>query len=182
MKKLRQLYHGWLIQLMPKSRGYSFKCWIRGEKISFSDGKTYPTFVQALATARNQADLQGASLAIVSCLHEFYQSDQLSADEYGNMASSIVDFVTSPNLTEMENSSTLYTGNQILCYYKNKTGEIQIARSEDIAHWRSGEVVFPGEQLLFEACSEGELEIYSVSDTGLILTNKIPCSDMQVHN
>lgn len=70
---------------------------------------------------------------------------------------------------------------QILCFYKNTTSHIQIARIPNIAaNLRFEQVVFPGEQLLFEAVPDAELKIDTDTDTGVIETNKILCFSLQV--
>jgi len=65
---------------------------------------------------------------------------------------------------------------QILCFYKNTTNQIQIARLSQ----QFEQVVFPGEQLLFEAIPEAELKIESEIITGKVMTNKVPCLNLQV--
>ncbi|WP_242046547.1 DUF1830 domain-containing protein [Cylindrospermum sp. FACHB-282] len=70
--------------------------------------------------------------------------------------------------------------NQILCFYKNTTSKIQIACISNIANWRFEQVVFPGEQLLFEAAPDAELRIDTDTKTGAIVTNRILCLDIQV--
>lgn len=65
---------------------------------------------------------------------------------------------------------------QILCFYKNTTGYIQIAR----LYQQFEQVVFPGEQLLFEAIPDAELKIESEVIAGEVATNKVPCLSLQV--
>lgn len=64
----------------------------------------------------------------------------------------------------------------ILCFYKNTTNQIQIARLSQ----QFEQVVFPGEQLLFEAIPEAELKIESEIITGEVATNKLSCLNLQV--
>jgi Domain of unknown function (DUF1830) len=65
---------------------------------------------------------------------------------------------------------------QILCFYKNTTSKIQIARLSQ----QFEQVVFPGEKLLFEAIPEAELKIESEIITGKFAINKVPCFNLQV--
>jgi hypothetical protein len=65
---------------------------------------------------------------------------------------------------------------QILCFYKNTTNQIQIASLPQ----QFEQVVFPGEQLLFEAIPDAELKIESEVITGEVATNKVPCLNLQV--
>ncbi|WP_026732226.1 hypothetical protein [Fischerella sp. PCC 9605] len=39
--KLKQSYHGWLIEVIPVSTGYLFQCWMPDEKTGFSDRKKF---------------------------------------------------------------------------------------------------------------------------------------------
>ncbi|WP_225896536.1 DUF1830 domain-containing protein [Amazonocrinis nigriterrae] len=70
---------------------------------------------------------------------------------------------------------------QILCFYKNTTSQIQIAHIPNIVtNLRLEQVVFPGEEILFEADTDAELKIDTDTKTGVIETNKIPCFSLQV--
>lgn len=63
----------------------------------------------------------------------------------------------------------------IVCSYTNCTGALQIARISNIPSWYYERVVFPGQQLLFEAPGTGILEIYTGSFASAILADQIPC-------
>ncbi|ERT07911.1 hypothetical protein M595_2105 [Lyngbya aestuarii BL J] len=69
---------------------------------------------------------------------------------------------------------------QILCCYVNATSQIQIARISNIANWYFERVVFPGQRLLFEALSEALLEIHTGSMASAILSDRIPCTRLQI--
>lgn len=70
---------------------------------------------------------------------------------------------------------------QILCFYKNTTSQIQIAQIPNtVANLRLEQVVFPGEEILFEANTDAELQIDTNTETGVIKTNQIPCISLQV--
>jgi hypothetical protein len=85
-------------------------------------------------------------------------------------------------LTETQTLNSLsYQGScRILCYYKNTTNQIQIARILNITNWYFEKVVFPGEQLLFEAVPEAELEIHTGKAVDRISADKIICDRLQV--
>lgn len=85
-------------------------------------------------------------------------------------------------ITKNSDTLTLQSKCKILCYYKNDTSQIQIARISNITNWYFERVVFPGEQLLFEALPEAELEIYTGTTVQAILADKILCSRLQVQD
>lgn len=65
---------------------------------------------------------------------------------------------------------------QILCFYKNTTSQIQIARLSQQFEL----VMFPGEQLLFETIPDAELKIESEVIEGEVTTNQVICLNLQV--
>jgi hypothetical protein len=85
-------------------------------------------------------------------------------------------------ITKNSDSLTLQSNCKILCYHKNNTNQIQIARISNMANWYFERVVFPGEQLFFEALPEAELEIYTGTTVHAILADKILCSRLQVQD
>lgn len=91
--KVKQLYHGWLIELIPEPVGYSFRCWFPGEETALCDRKTYSTRGQALRVARVRADLEAAYLAWLRFLNEMYQKSHLTPNEHLALASSVLEFV-----------------------------------------------------------------------------------------
>jgi hypothetical protein len=91
--KVKQLYHGWLIELIPEPAGYSFRCWFPGKKTALCDRQTYSTRVQALRVAKVRADLEAAYLALIRFLHEIYQKSHLTSDEHLALATSVLEFV-----------------------------------------------------------------------------------------
>jgi hypothetical protein len=68
----------------------------------------------------------------------------------------------------------------ILCCYVNATSKIQIARISNIPNWYFERVVFPGQRLVFEAFSEAVLEIHCGMMASAILSDKIPCTRLQI--
>ncbi|MBD2016556.1 hypothetical protein H6F96_21610 [Microcoleus sp. FACHB-53] len=91
--KVKQLYHGWLIELIPEPAGYSFRCWFPGKKTALCDRQTYSTRAQALRVAKVRADLEAAYLALIRFLHEIYQKSHLTSDEHLALATSVLEFV-----------------------------------------------------------------------------------------
>ncbi|RUR72357.1 DUF1830 domain-containing protein [Chlorogloeopsis fritschii PCC 9212] len=180
--KLKQIYYGWLIELTPLPTGYLFNCWMPGEKTGFSDRQIYPTFVQALMAGKRRADLETVSLSLIHFLNQSYKLCNLSLPEYQALEKSVFDFVKQASRTDMDmpDTSTLKQANQILCFYKNTTSQIQIARISNFSNNKFEQVVFPGEQVLFEASPEAELEIHMGDTTGTVLANKILCSNLKV--
>jgi hypothetical protein len=70
--------------------------------------------------------------------------------------------------------------NLICCCYINATSKIQIARITNIPNWYFERVVFPGQRLLFEALPEGHLEIHTGMMASAILSDTIPCTQIQI--
>ncbi len=88
--KIKQNYHGWLIEIVGSLSGYSFQCWYSGS-IAISDYNLYPTLGKALSSAQNRADLESACIALVNFLAEIRgQCYYLGNDDYEALTSSIV--------------------------------------------------------------------------------------------
>jgi Domain of unknown function (DUF1830) len=68
----------------------------------------------------------------------------------------------------------------ICCCYINATSKIQVARITNIPNWYFERVVFPGQRLLFEALPEGQLEIHTGMMASSILSDTIPCTQIQI--
>jgi len=84
------------------------------------------------------------------------------------------------SMTESTANLTLQPSLPFICSYKNTHSQIQIARISNIPNWYFERVIFPGQVLLFEAFPEAELEIHTGTTVGSILSDKIPCSRLQV--
>ncbi|PSB22221.1 DUF1830 domain-containing protein [Phormidesmis priestleyi ULC007] len=69
---------------------------------------------------------------------------------------------------------------RLLCCYVNVTSQIQIARISNIPNWYFERVVFPGQRLLFETCSDAHLEIHTGMMASAILSDTIACSSLRV--
>ncbi len=72
------------------------------------------------------------------------------------------------------------TENRIVCCYVNATSKIQVARIADVPNWYFERVVFPGQHLIFEAVASAHLEIHSGMMASSILSDTIPCVQLQV--
>jgi hypothetical protein len=70
--------------------------------------------------------------------------------------------------------------NLICCCYINATSKIQVARITNIPNWYFERVVFPGQRLLFEAMPAGQLEIHTGMMASSILSDTIPCTQIQI--
>ncbi|WP_242046548.1 hypothetical protein [Cylindrospermum sp. FACHB-282] len=93
--KEKNTYHGWVIELIPLSEGYAFKCWMPDEQIGISNNHIYPGLYQAVRAARKRVKLESASLALICFLNESYENCHLSHKECSALTSSISDFTTS---------------------------------------------------------------------------------------
>ncbi|MDY7021175.1 MAG: DUF1830 domain-containing protein [Cyanobacteriota bacterium] len=71
-------------------------------------------------------------------------------------------------------------GSKKLCCYSNRSTKVQVVRITNIENWYLERVVFPWEDLLFEAPSEAELEVYQDQGKGVQLQAKYPCTNLQV--
>ncbi|OWY64088.1 hypothetical protein B7486_49250 [cyanobacterium TDX16] len=68
---------------------------------------------------------------------------------------------------------------RILCNYRNATSTIQIARITNIPRWYLERVVFPGQDLLFEALPQAKLEIHT-ANASTIPADTLCCKRLQV--
>lgn len=85
-------------------------------------------------------------------------------------------------LTDRSDSLKEKENYPVLCYYKNPTYQIQIVQISNLGDLNFKRVVFPGEQLLFEAFPESELEIYTDTEVGAIFVDKLPCYNFIVQS
>jgi hypothetical protein len=82
----------------------------------------------------------------------------------------------------MSKLSSCANSEHILCHYVNATSQIQIARISNIPNWHFERVVFPGQNLLFEAPRKAHVEIYSNAIATAILSDRIVCQRLQVNS
>lgn len=184
--KIKERYHGWLIELFLHQSGYSFRCWTVQERIGISDHKIYATVDEALTMARKRADLESVRWALTRFLDESCLRYKLKMEELIALEASVLEFIATAcwENSTMVNSADVHalkTTCEILCTYKNVTSKIQVIRVANILGWYFEKVLFPGEQLFFEALPEAELEIYTGTPWGATLIEKIGCPCLQVY-
>lgn len=80
----------------------------------------------------------------------------------------------------MLNSIIPGSKNYILCYYVNRTHQIQMARIANLPKCKFEKVVFPQQRLMFEALPDAILEVHTFRNNKLILSNQIGCKFLSV--
>lgn len=88
-------YYGWLIELIPSSQGYLFKCWLPNEQLGISNNYIYPTLFDAVRAARQRVKLESASLTLIQFISESHHHGIISLPEYMALTSSILNFTAS---------------------------------------------------------------------------------------
>jgi Domain of unknown function (DUF1830) len=73
-----------------------------------------------------------------------------------------------------------FVAKPMLCCYVNATSKIQVARITNIPNWYFERVVFPGQRLIFEAVSDAQLEIHTGMMASAILSDRIPCEELEI--
>lgn len=68
----------------------------------------------------------------------------------------------------------------ILCCYVNSTAHVEVAKITNIPHWSLERVLFPGQQLLFNAPALAKLEIHTGMSISAIISETIDCQDLQL--
>ncbi|MBF2047954.1 MAG: DUF1830 domain-containing protein [Elainella sp. C42_A2020_010] len=182
--KVKEQYHGWVIELVSHPNGYSFHCWTAQERIGITDRQLYSSLDQALTIAKKRADLETMRWALTRFLDDACLHYKLNLDEMIALEASILEFVAAafredsamPSSTEVH---MLQATCELFCAYKNTTSKLQVVRITNISGWYFEKVVFPQEQLLFEALPEAELEIYTGTAWGATLVEKICCSQLK---
>jgi hypothetical protein len=94
-------YHGWLIELIPSSQGYLFKCWLPDEQIGISNNYIYPSLFDAVRGARQRVKLESASLVLIQFINESYENGNLSLNEHLALTSSVFNFTASASKPEI---------------------------------------------------------------------------------
>jgi hypothetical protein len=182
--KAKEQYHGWLIELVPHQDGYSFHCWTAQERVGISDRQVYSTVDQALTIAKTRADLETLRWALTRFLDDACLRYKLNLEEIIALEASVLAFIAAacrenPLMSSSADTYPLQATSEILCTYKNATPKIQVIRIANIPDWYFEKVVFPQEQLLFEALPEAELEIYTGTAWGVVLVEKIHCFQLK---
>jgi hypothetical protein len=158
--------------------------WTAQERIGISDRQVYATIDQALTIAKTRADLETMRWALTRFLDDACLRYKLNLEEIIALEASILEFVATacrenPLMSNHASTYTLQATSEILCIYKNATPHIQVIRIANIPDWYFEKVIFPQEQLLFEALPEAELEIYAGTAWGATLVEKIYCSQLK---
>ncbi|WP_293154435.1 MULTISPECIES: DUF1830 domain-containing protein [unclassified Microcoleus] len=92
----------------------------------------------------------------------------------------LVSFLKSVEISQMSYQLSSQGNNQILCYYANTTNQIQVLRIGNIPNWYFERVMFPGQQMMFEAAATAVLEIHTGAVASAILSDNIPCYVLRV--
>lgn len=69
-----------------------------------------------------------------------------------------------------------------LCCYTNRTNQLAIIHIKNVPNHYCERVVFPGENFLFEAPLDTQVEIHRYTKTTGIVVDKIECAQLQVHS
>jgi hypothetical protein len=79
-------------------------------------------------------------------------------------------------------SLCIASSDPILCFYINKTSQVQVVRLDQTGRQACDRIMRPNEHLLFEAAPDAVLEIHRlIGDQSLQLT-RLPCKDLRVSN
>ncbi|MGM3307437.1 hypothetical protein ACSQ6I_15945 [Anabaena sp. WFMT] len=100
--KWKDSYYGWLIELIPLSKGYIFKCWMPNEEIGISNNHIYPSLSQAMMAARTRAKIESVKLSLLSFLKQYYDNYNLTTQEYMELKNSVVNFTKVASQLEMQ--------------------------------------------------------------------------------
>ena len=71
------------------------------------------------------------------------------------------------------------TSGHITCNYRNTTNRLQVIRIANIPNWYFERVVFPNQQLIFQAFPEALLEVHTSEMATSILVDRIPCTQLR---
>jgi hypothetical protein len=100
--KWKDSYYGWLIELIPLSKGYIFKCWMPNEEIGISNNHIYPSLSEAMMAARTRAKIESVRLLLFSFLNEYYENYNLTNQEYMDLKNSVVNFTKVASQLEIQ--------------------------------------------------------------------------------
>ena len=92
----KEQYHGWLIELSSDEAGYSYQCWLPGDRLAVSDRMLYSDLEQARSAAQKRADAEAVRWAIKHCYSTYIQG-ALSSDEYSTLEDLILGVLTPAN-------------------------------------------------------------------------------------
>lgn len=84
------------------------------------------------------------------------------------------------NLMEtLTSNPTVEKSDNTLFYYQNKTNQIQIIQLTPSIPGGFEKTIFPDERVLFYSSLDATLNIYHGTTEGLILVERVPCSQLQ---
>lgn len=66
----------------------------------------------------------------------------------------------------------------LLFYYQNKTGKVQMIRLVQGTTHTFEKTIFPQERVLFYSSLDAILNVYNSTTAGLVLINRVPCSQL----
>lgn len=69
---------------------------------------------------------------------------------------------------------------QILCYYCNQTGQIQVGLVLNGGNYYLEQVLFPGQRWMFWAPGQAQLNVYAPGQQEPLLLRQISCQQLQV--
>jgi hypothetical protein len=82
------------------------------------------------------------------------------------------------NSIAVESPQTTEQSKKIRCCYINRTRQFQVIRITNVQFFER--TVLPGEQCIFEADQQAELEVYTHTYVSAILTQRIVCDRLVV--
>jgi hypothetical protein len=83
-------------------------------------------------------------------------------------------------LAPQPTKNTIDPSQPLLCYYTNRSSQLEVARISNIPGWYFERVVFPGQRLMFEAPNTASLEIYTGKGATVMLSDRIACTNLQI--
>jgi hypothetical protein len=90
-------------------------------------------------------------------------------------------YFTQPARTDMDTLIPAHLADHslLLCHYKNATSQLQVLRISNIDEWYFERVVFPGQEMMFEAPATADLEVYQGKVKALV-SERLSCQSLQV--
>ncbi|NDJ18332.1 hypothetical protein [Myxacorys almedinensis] len=83
---MNELYHGWQIEVATESDGFSFQCWLPGNRLAVSDRKIYASIELARLAAQTRADTESAKWSLrrwyATCIEKRLHVDEVLSLEY----------------------------------------------------------------------------------------------------
>ncbi len=89
----QELYHGWLIELDEQPEGFSYQCWLPGNRLAVSDRISYATLESARTAAHDRANLESVKWALQHCYANYIEGS-LSSEEFTTLETLIMGALT----------------------------------------------------------------------------------------